>query len=64
MVFMAQGTPLDHILNYKYVSAEIIHTVIGSFGLVTVAPFTSLCAGFFLAGGRRSGGPAERGEAA
>ena len=53
MVFMAQGTPLDHILNYKYVSAEIIHTVIGSFGLVTVAPFTALCAGFFLAGGRR-----------
>ena len=64
MVFMAQGTPLDHILNYKYVSAEIIHTVIGSFGLVTVAPFTSLCAGFFLAGGRRSGGPAEKGKPA
>lgn len=38
MVFMAQGTPVDHILNYKYVAAEIIHTVIGSFGLVTVAP--------------------------
>ena len=55
MVFMAQGTPLDHILNYKYVSAEIIHTVIGSFGLVTVAPFTALCAGFFLAKGERSG---------
>lgn len=31
MVFMAQGTPVDHILNYKYVAAEIIHTVIGSF---------------------------------
>ena len=45
MVFMAQGTPVDHILNYKYVAAEIIHTVIGSFGLVTVAPFTALCAG-------------------
>ena len=49
MVFMAQGTPVDHILNYKYVAAEIIHTVIGSFGLVTVAPFTALCAGLFLA---------------
>lgn len=23
MVFMAQGTPVDNILNYKYVSAEI-----------------------------------------
>ena len=49
MVFMAQGTPVEHILNYKYVAAELIHTVIGSFGLVTVAPFTALCAGCFLA---------------
>ena len=48
MVFMAQGTPVEHILNYKYVAAELIHTVIGSFGLVTVAPFTALCAGVFL----------------
>ena len=48
MVFMAQGTPVSHIFNYKYVAAEIIHTVIGSFGLVTVAPFTALCAGFML----------------
>lgn len=48
MVFMAQGTPLINILNYKHVAAEMIHTVIGSFGLVTVAPFTALCAGIFL----------------
>ena len=48
MVFMAQGTPLSNILNYKHVAAEMIHTVIGSFGLVTVAPFTALCAGVFL----------------
>ena len=48
MVFMAQGTPIDHILNYKYVSAEILDTVIGSFGLVTVAPFTALAAGIIL----------------
>ena len=50
MVFMAQGTPLSNIFNYKYVAAELIHTVIGSFGLVTVAPFTALCAGLSLAG--------------
>lgn len=50
MVFMAQGTPVAHIFNYKYVAAEIIHTVLGSFGLVTVAPFTALCAGALLAG--------------
>ncbi len=54
MVFMAQGTPLSNIFNYKYVAAELIHTVIGSFGLVTVAPFTALCAGFFLAKGKRA----------
>ena len=52
MVFMAQGTPVEHIFNYifnyKYVSAEIIHTIVGSFGLVSVAPFTALCAGILL----------------
>ena len=48
MVFMAQGTPTEHIFNYKYVAAEMIHTVIGSFGLVSVAPFTAMCAGLLL----------------
>lgn len=48
MVFMAQGTPLVNILNYRHVAAEMVHTVIGSFGLVTVAPFTALCAGVLL----------------
>ena len=32
MVFMAQGTPVGMMLNYKYVAAEIVHTVVGSFG--------------------------------
>lgn len=48
MVFMAQGTPTSTIFNYKYVAAEIIHTVVGSFGLVTVAPFTALTSGILL----------------
>lgn len=48
MVFMAQGTPIYNILNYKYISAEIIDTVVGSFGLVTVAPFTALTSGLLL----------------
>ena len=30
MVFMAQGTPVGMMLNYKYVAAEIVHTVVGS----------------------------------
>lgn len=49
MVFMAQGTPVDHIFNYRYVAAEILHTIAGSFGLVTVAPFTAIVAGWVLA---------------
>lgn len=48
MVFMAQGTPVSHILNYKYVGSEILDTIVGSFGLVTVAPFTALVSGFLL----------------
>lgn len=59
MVFMAQGTPVENILNYKYVAAELIHTVIGSFGLVTVAPFTALCAGVFLTRRERKEAAAE-----
>lgn len=49
MVFMAQGTPIINILNLKYVSSEILHTIVGSFGLVTVAPFTALASGLLLA---------------
>ncbi|SCY30422.1 Uncharacterized membrane protein [Alkaliphilus peptidifermentans DSM 18978] len=48
MVFMAQGTPVINILNLKYVSAEILHTIVGSFGLVTVAPFTAILASILL----------------
>lgn len=49
MVFMAQGTPIYNILNYKYVAAEILDTIVGSFGLVAVAPFTALMSGILLA---------------
>lgn len=48
MVFTAQGTPIEVLLNYKYVSAELLHTLIGSFGLVTVAPFTAISGGILL----------------
>lgn len=53
MVFTAQGTPIEVLLNYKFVSAELLHTLIGSFGLVTVAPFTAICSGILLT--RRAG---------
>ena len=48
MVFMAQGTPVEFILNYKYVAVEIVHTIVGSFGLVTVAPLTAITSGLLL----------------
>ena len=45
MVMMAQGTPLVNVLNLTYVSAEILHTLVGSFGLVLTAPLTALIGG-------------------
>ena len=48
MLFMIQSTPVQHIFNYKYVASEIVQTIIGSFGLVTVAPLTAVCAGILL----------------
>ncbi len=48
MVFMAQGTPILNILNLKYVSTEILQTLIGSFGLVAVAPLTAITSGLLL----------------
>ena len=48
MVFMAQGVPVANLLNLNYVSAEILHTLVGSFGLVSVAPFTALVGAFIF----------------
>lgn len=45
MVFIAQGTPTINILNINYVAAEILHTIVGSFGLVLVAPLTAIIGG-------------------
>jgi len=48
MVFMAQGTAVMNILNLTYIAAEILHTLVGSFGVVLVAPFTAMLAGWLL----------------
>ncbi len=45
MLFMAQGVPLRSILNLNFVAAEVLNTLVGSFGLITVAPFTALVGG-------------------
>lgn len=53
MVFMAQGTPPIHLINTNYVAAEILKTVVGSFGLVAVAPFTALVGGLIFINPRK-----------
>ena len=51
MVFAAQGTaPLDFI-NSTLVSAEVVKTLVGSFGLVLVAPFTAFISAVVYHGG-------------
>ena len=50
MTFMAQGTPIYNILNNNIVSAEIINTIAGSFGLAVTAPLTAFIAGNLLTG--------------
>lgn len=47
MAFMAQGVPVQNTFNFIYVSAEVVKTLAGSFGLVAVAPFTAV-AGMFV----------------
>lgn len=55
MAFMAQGVPLANLFNMIYVAAEVLKTLVGSFGLVTVAPFTAICGGFVFASERQPG---------
>ena len=48
MTFAAQGIgPLDFI-NNPYVASEAVKTLVGSFGLVLVAPFTAFAGGFII----------------
>jgi len=55
MLFMIKGLPAANILNAPFVAAEVLNILVGSFGLVTVAPFTAVVAGFLY----RKGGSSE-----
>lgn len=44
MYFVGQGTPIIDILNLKYVSSQLLNTLVGSFGLVAAAPLSALIA--------------------
>lgn len=48
MLFMGRGVPPENFMNIHFISAEILNVLVGSFGLITVAPFTVLVAGFFF----------------
>jgi uncharacterized membrane protein len=54
MTFIAQGIPLENVINMVWVSSEVVHTLVGCFGLVLVAPLTVFAGGLIL-GGRRQG---------
>ena len=45
MMFIAREVPYLNILNMQYVSAEILNILVGSFGLVSVAPLTAIIGG-------------------
>lgn len=51
MLFMAQGIPLINIVNYNFIAAEILHTMVGSFGLVLTAPLTAVIGSVLLSKG-------------
>jgi uncharacterized membrane protein len=46
------------LFNTNYVAAEIMNTLVGSFGLVTVAPFTAFVGGLLYT---RRGGTGRKG---
>jgi uncharacterized membrane protein len=48
MTFLAQGVPLENVINMVWVSSEIVHTLVGCFGLTLVAPLTVLAGGMLL----------------
>ena len=42
----------ENLINTNYVAAEVMKTLVGSFGLVTVSPFTALVGGLVYSHGR------------
>lgn len=48
MLFMVKNSSFLRIINLKIVAAEIMRTLIGSIGLILVAPTTAVLAGFIL----------------
>ena len=53
MAFAAQGIEPADFINNPHVASEVVKTLVGSFGLVLVAPFTAI-AGAFLFGDKKN----------
>jgi uncharacterized membrane protein len=51
---MGQGIPNVNILNMNYLAAEVLHTLVGSFGLVLVAPITTIMGTLLYIPGRKA----------
>ena len=56
MMFAAQGTSPVDFINNPYVASETVKTIVGSFGLVLVAPLTALVGGLILPPAKGKGG--------
>lgn len=52
MMFAVQGTYFIDVINHPLVAAEIVKTLIGSFSLVLVAPFTAVAGGMIFGIGK------------
>lgn len=63
MVFLAKGLPAANLLNAPFVAAEVLNILVGSFGVVTVAPFTAAVAALLYRFGGSSGSMAPEPEA-
>ena len=48
MTFIAQGVPLENVINMVWVSSEVVHTLVGCFGLTLVAPLTVFSGGMLM----------------
>ena len=51
--FMSQEIPLAVMMNSTFFSSEMLNTMVGSFGLVTVAPFSALVGALLFSYGRQ-----------
>ncbi len=53
MAFMAEGVMASDFISNPHVISEVVKTIIGSFGLVLVAPFTAILGGFIMGAKRK-----------